>query len=70
MISIRALFVGLILTTLQASGSCSRDYNVDGLPLELCSTDPLTGFTRNGYCDTNEHDQGTLVNNIKSIKFN
>lgn len=35
------------------------DLNVLNTPLELCSSDPLTGFTRNGYCETNEFDQGT-----------
>ena len=27
--------------------------------LELCSSDPLTGFTRTGFCETNQYDQGT-----------
>ena len=27
--------------------------------LELCSTDPLTGFFRTGYCETDSSDQGT-----------
>ncbi len=33
--------------------------NVLGQPLETCSTDPITGFFRNGCCDTNEMDQGS-----------
>lgn len=32
--------------------------NVLGGPLKPCSTDPLTGFFRNGSCDTCEEDVG------------
>ena len=33
--------------------------NVYGLPLEPCSTDPLTGYFRNGACDTCAEDSGS-----------
>ncbi|MGE0418342.1 MAG: DUF2237 family protein [Acetobacteraceae bacterium] len=33
--------------------------NVLGGPLELCSADPLTGFFRNGCCDTAPEDIGS-----------
>ena len=33
--------------------------NVLGEPLEPCSTDPMTGFFRNGACDTCAADQGS-----------
>lgn len=33
--------------------------NVLGEPLEPCSRDPLTGFFRNGACDTCEEDRGS-----------
>ena len=33
--------------------------NVLGEPLEPCSTDPVTGFFRNGACDTCAEDQGS-----------
>jgi uncharacterized protein (DUF2237 family) len=33
--------------------------NVLGGALELCSRDPLTGFFRNGCCDTGPMDQGS-----------
>lgn len=32
--------------------------NVIGGPLLLCSTDPLTGWQRDGCCKTDDHDQG------------
>ncbi|MGP3699040.1 DUF2237 family protein [Rhodobacter sp. NSM] len=32
--------------------------NVLGEPLETCSTEPLTGFFRNGCCDTGPTDRG------------
>ena len=34
------------------------DKNVIGTPLETCSLSPLTGFNRNGNCQTAEHDFG------------
>ena len=33
--------------------------NVLGGPLESCSTDPVTGFYRNGCCDTGPEDAGS-----------
>ncbi len=33
--------------------------NVLGEPLEVCSTDPLTGFTRSGDCETGPRDSGS-----------
>ncbi len=33
--------------------------NIFGDPLEPCSSDPVTGFFRNGACDTCDEDQGT-----------
>jgi hypothetical protein len=33
--------------------------NVLGSPLEPCSTDPLTGYFRNGACDTCDQDRGS-----------
>lgn len=33
--------------------------NVLGDTLEPCSTDPLTGFFRNGCCDTSDADRGS-----------
>jgi uncharacterized protein (DUF2237 family) len=36
----------------------SKAKNVLGQPLEVCSTDPMTGFYRNGCCDTGAGDHG------------
>ncbi len=33
--------------------------NVFGTPLEVCGMDPVTGFFRNGHCDTCDADQGS-----------
>lgn len=33
--------------------------NVLGDPLQTCSLDPMTGFFRNGSCDTCDQDQGS-----------
>lgn len=35
--------------------------NVLGEPLQSCSFDPLTGFFRDGCCNTDDHDHGTHV---------
>ncbi len=33
--------------------------NVLGTALQICSLNPLTGFTRNGCCETGEEDTGS-----------
>jgi uncharacterized protein len=35
--------------------------NVLGGPLEICSIDPLTGWFRNGCCETEGHDRGMHI---------
>lgn len=35
--------------------------NLQGGALEVCSTDPLTGWFRDGYCRTDEADRGVHV---------
>ena len=35
--------------------------NVLGTKLKFCSRDPLTGFFRDGFCNTDEHDFGSHV---------
>ena len=35
--------------------------NVRGEPLEVCSTDPMTGWTREGLCTTGPGDGGVHV---------
>jgi uncharacterized protein (DUF2237 family) len=42
-----------------ASGISQR--NVVGAPLQECSFDPLTGFFRDGCCNTSEADTGSHV---------
>jgi uncharacterized protein len=32
--------------------------NIFGEPLQSCCTNPLTGFYRDGFCITDEHDHG------------
>ncbi|HET7505808.1 MAG TPA: DUF2237 domain-containing protein [Kofleriaceae bacterium] len=39
----------------------SSQRNVLGLPLEPCSTRPMTGFFRTGCCETGEEDVGRHV---------
>ncbi len=35
--------------------------NVMGQPLQMCCSNPMTGFYRNGYCHTGEADTGSHV---------
>jgi uncharacterized protein (DUF2237 family) len=35
--------------------------NVLGTPLKLCSTDPMTGYFRDGCCNTDDTDRGSHV---------
>ncbi len=51
---IKVILLGLIVNVLG-----HRENNILGTDLQLCSDDPLTGFTRTGYCETNRYDQGT-----------
>ena len=37
----------------------NRSLNVLGGTLETCSLDPMTGFTRNGCCETGPEDHGS-----------
>ena len=39
----------------------SAQRNMLGLPLEPCSTQPVTGFFRTGCCETDEQDHGRHV---------
>jgi len=42
-----------------AEGEAARQRNVLGEPLECCCKDPLTGFYRDGFCNTGPMDLGT-----------
>ena len=35
--------------------------NVLGYKLQLCSSNPLTGYMRDGYCKVNNNDNGTHI---------
>ncbi|MCZ8239231.1 MAG: DUF2237 domain-containing protein [Leptospiraceae bacterium] len=44
--------------------------NVFGEPLEPCSFDPVTGFFRNGCCDTSDEDLGShTVCTLMTVDF-
>ena len=40
-------------------GMSSKKKNVFGNPLELCCDNPVTGYFRDGYCNTAEDDHGS-----------
>ncbi|HET6157121.1 MAG TPA: DUF2237 domain-containing protein [Dongiaceae bacterium] len=44
-----------------ANDNQEDDVNVFGEPLALCSSDPVTGFYRDGCCSTGEEDRGRHV---------
>lgn len=41
--------------------SRSRSLNVLGTPLQSCSTDPVTGYFRDGCCETGPTDRGRHI---------
>ncbi len=44
--------------------------NVLGTPLQSCGTDPLTGFYRDGCCETGPDDHGThVVCAVMTVEF-
>jgi uncharacterized protein len=43
----------------QTGGGRRPSRNVLGLPLQSCSESPVTGFFRNGCCDTSREDVGS-----------
>ena len=45
-----------------------KSINVRGTPLQECSTSPLTGFLRDGYCNTCKEDVGSHTVCIKASK--
>ena len=40
-------------------GRLSKQLNLYDKPLKVCSTDPVTGYNRSGYCSTDEFDSGS-----------
>jgi uncharacterized protein len=46
-------------TSGNGGGQPSVSYNVLGQPLEICSTNPMTGFFRDGCCETVREDIGS-----------
>ena len=56
----------LFFSILGRLGSCNYcmtqiQNNIDDQPLSVCSTDPMTGWYRNGKCMTDSADRGTHV---------
>ena len=37
----------------------SNSLNIYSKPLQICGQNPLTGFYRNGFCETGQNDHGT-----------
>jgi uncharacterized protein len=48
-----------VFRDLPGGGGRRPSRNVLGEPLEACSFDPMTGFFRNGCCDTSREDVGS-----------
>ena len=57
------LFVLLLTISCFLLSTAEINYgnNVFGNPVEVCCTDPMTGFYRNGYCSSGPEDTGTHV---------
>ena len=57
------LFSYLLTLALMGRIQCNKDpKNVFGDDLKICSTDPVTGWNRDGLCQTDESDQVYWLN--------
>ena len=45
--------------------------NVLGEPLEICGSDPITGYYRDGACNTDETDRGshTVCASVTAVSY-
>jgi len=57
------VMAALVVPTTHAGGErgVDSDMNVFGEVLRVCSTDPMTGWKRDGTCSTDEYDRGSHV---------
>ena len=62
-LNIVAIAMGFLITLNSniAMGKPEVQKNINGNPLTSCSNSPLTGFYRNGKCETGSDDEGTHV---------
>merc|ERR1712126_632582 len=61
-IKMRSLLIVLVFVLVtMAIVVSSRQRNVHGNSLALCSSDPMTGWDRDGYCNTDDDDGGAHV---------
>lgn len=51
----------ILLTTLSTMLQKDEPTNIFGEKLESCCTNPMTGYFRDGYCNTSKDDYGTHV---------
>lgn len=51
----------MLAIALLTSVNIEKPLNVYGEPLQSCCTDPMTGFYRDGVCNTGRDDHGTHV---------
>ena len=55
------MIIMLYFTNGVSAMTVEKAKNIYGSELQICSTDPMTGFFRDGRCNTNHLDQGTHV---------
>jgi uncharacterized protein (DUF2237 family) len=56
---VQVVLIAIIFTSMKNADSGTK--NVLGTPLQTCCTDPMTGFYRDGRCETGLEDHGTHV---------
>ena len=60
MLKLVSVFSGVILAlAITERFTMERSKNVLGTPLKSCSLDPITGWYRDGCCNTDENDRGS-----------
>ena len=55
------LILFTVMTFSMINEDVAQSVNVFGEPLKLCCTSPITGFYRDGFCNTGSSDFGTHV---------
>ena len=55
------LLLILFMTFSNMNEDIAQSVNVFGEPLDLCCSSPITGFYRDGFCNTGSSDYGTHV---------
>jgi len=61
MLKFQSFLLLILMCSQMKANDLGSNLNVMNGPLDICSLDPLTGFTRSGRCEVFEGDQGNSL---------